>query len=744
MSLVRVIVFFSLMAPAWSQTPGTFVDGPVLTTASLMAALAKKMDVVAGQQPQSSGGFTVGQRLTAAELNAVLAKKTDAPAGAQSTGTFTNPCPAPNQAEFCLTAAELNTVLASKIDYPPTMSVTYEQYGAVGDCVAEDTQAIWNARSGLRALQDKLTPVPVALTINLNAGSCYYYTDNRIFWGLKNLTLHGNNATMQLKYPATYVQLVAAGSFITNSQYQIYFVGTTDFTLIGSANNTVGTTFTATGPGSGTGYATPITTPSEGGTYTWNATTGLQSLVWTGANPVGRGVFGAYQLITNRSFIEATPLTGNIGFQARAKPYGPYIQSVSGGSSVTTIVPSGADPAVFPPGQWALVTSYAMEGPNTYPINARYWDYVKIVSADPTTGVIQLDRPLTRTHVSTNFSVPTSSSLNFGMGPAKIIALGDPLNSQSPSVPFADSLAMDNVTFAVNPYSGRTSDISGGPNPTYGSDSPNNLEWIHSHNYFQPAGVYNASFTNVTATFFVPSAVANVSLLNSTFLGAEPDKIIDAINITNSTFQFEFGGCSAVKLLNVQNSTFRAYPVGTANLYTHGVINCTPQQGIFNNTTFIGEGLGVTHPNVSLNNNFSAPTVMTISNSTFNGNGVQNNPVGFGVTVGFGAGLITTTIDGTNYIATSTTRLHIVNADVTGSWQLLGAAVPGQNITNSTTSVTGTVTSIIGDGASGAFMDVSGVTIHAADVLKVWDIQPNSVTLTGNTYNNYVMGPVVP
>jgi hypothetical protein len=51
--------------------------------------------------------------------------------------------------------------------------------------------------------------------------------------------------------PATF----AAGSFIVGLEFQIKTIGTTDFTLIGAASNTVGLFFTATGVGTGTGTA---------------------------------------------------------------------------------------------------------------------------------------------------------------------------------------------------------------------------------------------------------------------------------------------------------------------------------------------------------------------------------------------------------------------------------------------------------------------------------------------------------
>ena len=59
-----------------------------------------------------------------------------------------------------------------------------------------------------------------------------------------------------------------AGSFRVNNVYTITSVGTTNFVAIGASSNTVGVTFTATGPGSGTGTASitaPYDMPNAGG-----------------------------------------------------------------------------------------------------------------------------------------------------------------------------------------------------------------------------------------------------------------------------------------------------------------------------------------------------------------------------------------------------------------------------------------------------------------------------------------------
>ena len=52
--------------------------------------------------------------------------------------------------------------------------------------------------------------------------------------------------------------IVTAGAFVTDSRYIILVPGTTDFTAIGAADSEIGTKFTASGAGSGTGTATEL------------------------------------------------------------------------------------------------------------------------------------------------------------------------------------------------------------------------------------------------------------------------------------------------------------------------------------------------------------------------------------------------------------------------------------------------------------------------------------------------------
>ena len=69
--------------------------------------------------------------------------------------------------------------------------------------------------------------------------------------GAASITLTIGEAVHEMGYDA----LVTAGDFVIGESYVIVSVGTTDFTLIGAASNTVGEVFTATGAGTGTGTA---------------------------------------------------------------------------------------------------------------------------------------------------------------------------------------------------------------------------------------------------------------------------------------------------------------------------------------------------------------------------------------------------------------------------------------------------------------------------------------------------------
>lgn len=73
----------------------------------------------------------------------------------------------------------------------------------------------------------------------------------------------GSVSTTKVDVYSSFTQINTAGDFIVGAEYEIISLGDadnlTDFTLIGAEENTLGTVFTATGAGSGSGKAQTIT-----------------------------------------------------------------------------------------------------------------------------------------------------------------------------------------------------------------------------------------------------------------------------------------------------------------------------------------------------------------------------------------------------------------------------------------------------------------------------------------------------
>jgi len=117
--------------------------------------------------------------------------------------------------------------------------------------------------------------ITLSLASGQVAGSNYTFDD---LWSddFLNLTISANVAGFQDTWSTTSgYTVVNATSMVNGTTYTIYTRGTTDFTSVGAASNMIGTIFTATGAGTGTGtvYAgkatfTPIPS-SPGDTGNW-------------------------------------------------------------------------------------------------------------------------------------------------------------------------------------------------------------------------------------------------------------------------------------------------------------------------------------------------------------------------------------------------------------------------------------------------------------------------------------------
>jgi len=100
---------------------------------------------------------------------------------------------------------------------------------------------------------------------------------------------------------------ITAGAFISGDSYTIVTVGTTDFTAIGSADNNVGTTFTASGVGSGTGtasvgFAVQRAETASSAAAPFDSYSGTLKLGNTGGSLTEAAIITSIDLTLNNSF----------------------------------------------------------------------------------------------------------------------------------------------------------------------------------------------------------------------------------------------------------------------------------------------------------------------------------------------------------------------------------------------------------------------------------------------------------
>lgn len=142
--------------------------------------------------------------------------------------------------------------------------------------------------------------------------------------------------------------LTNAGSFFPGQQYKIVSPGTTNFTLIGASSNAVGTIFTATGVGTGSGTASIVWVAFLGATALIDVPTvyGFSGTVSFPTTSLGVGLYGHPADTIPASFFNATfeityvnPNTYTITIQKTAT-YGMF----GGGSSVVAYPQYGVRP----------------------------------------------------------------------------------------------------------------------------------------------------------------------------------------------------------------------------------------------------------------------------------------------------------------------------------------------------------------------------------------------------------------
>jgi len=184
-------------------------------------------------------------------------------------------------------------------------------------------------------------------TVNTGWGAGSWSPTDTVGLNVNPFSATGGSTTVTVTQTA-HGYLKTAGAFTVGAQYKIVSVGTTSFTSIGASANTVGTVFTATGVGSGTGTAS----------IAWVAFTGVTNLTATpttfsisGTSGFATGTYGMYGITATNvavpaawlnSTFELTYVNANTYTITMVAPaaYG----SVGGGSAVIAYPQYGSRP----------------------------------------------------------------------------------------------------------------------------------------------------------------------------------------------------------------------------------------------------------------------------------------------------------------------------------------------------------------------------------------------------------------
>jgi len=218
--------------------------------------------------------------------------------------------------------------------------VTAANNGVISDCVFRGTTSGSNGTGkGIELF---------GFTVNLAITNCSFFAwEYGIYCPSYQEGLFVTGCfIIQVKFGVYYASndasILTAGSFVTGSWYQIETSGTTNFTLIGAANNSVGTVFQATGPGSNTGTASGLRSTQliMNSTHIDARGSGSAAL-WASnaANVLVSGCYficdgGTYTVYLERCFESA--FTGNMIYGATT--YGIYL--ANGPSSLSCIAVS--------------------------------------------------------------------------------------------------------------------------------------------------------------------------------------------------------------------------------------------------------------------------------------------------------------------------------------------------------------------------------------------------------------------
>jgi hypothetical protein len=369
-----------------------------------------------------------------------------------------------------------------------------------------------------------------------------------------------------------------------------------------------------------------------------------------------------------------------LGYSVNDTPY--LIATASFAATSVTMV-THAQAANFTVGHWAMIGSQVSN--TAWPPALRYFDYVKVLTTNTSTGVVTFDRPLKYTHYST---LPANFIANGSTYPsaATMTDMGAYFNAKQfyHNVNFLSSLNTSPPGNDWLQFEGSEARVEGGS--TGGGVTPTNLV-IGSLDNMSIVGISggdgfeidklvdNFKFSNCTiaSTFSTDSAsINNLEMDHCITSGTFIYEGAQNIRFTNSTFGSVIFGNAAELVGTFENDSagsVQVYPTNSAGGY--GILDVDGTTVTFNASTGV-----ITIPYSSINQSSPNANCYFLFNTHIGSVlDVAYTNAGFVSTTGGNAVITNITDDSTNvYVTIQLTSLTVTGATVVGGGTGFGAS----------------------------------------------------------------------
>lgn len=587
-------------------------------------------------------------------------------------------------------------------------------YGAVGDCVTDDTTALFAMRTAILAAQGAGSE---AMTISLR-GKCYKYTNNRWLWGIRRLYLLGGGARLQnITSFASFGGNAAIPLTINRSAFE-----TTDITPLGSFGqiSSADTFFINTA----TAGATSVTLKTLGDASHFSV--GAWVIIFSYDQLLS--VFGGYPPDARYTdYAQVTSINGaviNLSIplaHGHSDSFPEHENSYVGRARIFPL--DSVSP--IPWGTYAYIENViSLDNPNALRVtDLGYWDpNFKFHNYFLVQGYNQIDLY----NVTGATLVPSTASIFnftnshfFAAGADKLI---NTITYKDVVVDneFPECTAADTLTFTRG---------------SIGLDSG----WMFS----SPVTISNASPGVVAWTGLLPTASSSISFSTTGALptGLTPGTVYYIVGAGLTTGAFSVSATPGGAAINTSSAGSGVHTATYSG--RNSAVVCSPRVLTFDSTilgsTYISENFP---PTWNLNNG-GFPVTGSATNTIFQGGGGNSFPVGSSPT-------LTLTVDGAA-VTTSGTAITMADVAVSANGNFLSCTAPAGQIgrvpSGGGAEVLGTITSITGTyaGPNTATIATSGLpTIGIGDTMQCHPTPVGGITLSGNTYLNYGGAPAPP